>query len=104
MTLQFFTNIFTFVDDDWHPIKDGVRMDGIRYVTFRARTNGFMIANQLNAIDGYTVASGTFTIPGQGIGGQQFSLDDLYWSNSTKDGAHNAVIEVFGARETLRRE
>lgn len=99
MTLQLFTNIVT-LGDEFAPIAKGIGSSSVIWMTLKARTNGFVISNQMNALDGFRVAEGlSMDIPISDFVGKLglFKLDSLYWNNTTSGS--NAVVEIIGMRD-----
>lgn len=99
MTLQLFTNIVT-LGDEFAPIAKGIGSSNIVWMTLKARTNGFVIANQMNALDGFRVAEGlSMDMPISDFIGKLgvFKLDALYWKNTV--AGDNAVVEIIGMRD-----
>lgn len=99
MTLHLFTNVIT-LGDTMIPVAKGVGSSKVVWLTAKARTNGFTVASNDNALDGFRVAAGaSLDIPIADMVGKLgiFSLDALYWANTT--AGSNAVIELIGMRD-----
>ena len=99
MTLQLFTNIVT-LGNNFVPIAKGIGSSSVIWMTLKARTNGFVIANQANALDGFRVAEGlSMDIPISDFVGKLglFKLDALYWANTVADS--NCIVEIIGMRD-----
>lgn len=61
MTLHLFTNIIT-LGDSFIPIAKGVGSGKVVWLTAKARTNGFTVASNDNALDGFRVAAGAWML------------------------------------------
>lgn len=99
MTLYLFTNVIT-IGNAMTPMAKGVGSSHVVWLTAKARTNGFMVASTINAVDGFLVAAGaSLDLPIADMTGRTgtFSLDSLYWANSV--AGNNAVIELIGMRD-----
>lgn len=99
MTLHLFTNVIT-LGNAFIPIAKGIGSSRVLWLTAKARTNGFTIASNINALDGFRVAeSASLDLPITDMTGKipLYSLDDLFWANTT--AGSNAVIELIGMRD-----
>jgi hypothetical protein len=103
MTLHLFTNVIT-IGDAMTPIAKGVGSTRVLWLTAKARTNGFTVASNDSALDGFQVGSGSsLDLPISDMVGRisTFSLSDLYWANSV--AGDNAVIELIGMRDVTTK-
>ena len=99
MTLHLFTNVIT-IGDAMVPVAKGVGASRVMWLTAKARTNGFTIGSNDNALDGFTVGAGnSLDLPISDMVGRigTFSLANLYWANTL--AGQNAVIELIGMRD-----
>ncbi len=99
MTLQLFVTTVTLTNN-LKPVAQGVGAGKVIWFTAKARTNGFFIASNVNAIDGFRVAQGaSIDMPISDMIGKLgiFSLANLYWANTVSGS--NAVIEIIGMRD-----
>jgi hypothetical protein len=99
MTLHLFVNVVT-LGNDFTAIAKGIGSSSVIWMTLKARTNGFVVSNQMNALDGYRIAEGSsMDIPISDLIGKldMFKLDSLYWKNTTSGS--NAIVEIIGMRD-----
>jgi len=99
MSLEFISSIQT-LSDAARPMFPGISGLAVRWVTLKARTNGFTILPNLDEEDGFTVAEGaTIDIPINEVLGHisVFNMNMLYWKNTTLGS--NCIVEIFGQRE-----
>jgi hypothetical protein len=99
MTLRAFVNVIT-LSDKAQPIAKGLGAKNVLWITAKARTNGFSILSSDSGIDGFQVPEGlSQDIPISDMVGKigTFSLDGLYWQNTT--AGSNAVVEIIGMRD-----
>lgn len=99
MVLKLFTTVVTLTDS-FLPVAKGVGSSKVLWLTAKARTNGFMIANNITALDGFRVAESlSIDIPINELVGKMgvFSLDELYWKNTV--AGSNAIVELIGMRD-----
>jgi len=99
MTLQLFVTTVTLTDA-LKPIAQGIGSYNVIWLSVKARTNGFYIASNINAIDGFRVpVGGSLDMPISDMVGKlgMFDLKNLYWGNTVS--GDNAVIEIIGMRD-----
>jgi hypothetical protein len=99
MTLRLFTNVITLSDLS-QPIAKGLGAKNVLWLTAKARTNGFNILSSDSGIDGFQVPEGlSLDIPISDMMGRVgvFSLDGLYWKNTTVGS--NAIVDIIGMRD-----
>jgi hypothetical protein len=99
MTLHLFTNVIT-IGDAMTPIAKGVGASRVVWLTAKARTNGFTVASNDSALDGFLIPAGaSLDLPISDMVGRVgiFYLDRLYWANTI--AGDNAVIELIGMRD-----
>lgn len=95
---KLFVNVVT-LSNDFQPIAKGVGASNILWMTVKSRTNSFTISGDIDGIDGYRIDEGAaqdFPIADTTNQTEQFSLEGLYWKNTTS--GTNAVVEIIGMR------
>lgn len=98
MPLNFILAVRT-LSNDVEPMFPGKAGLGIKWVTLKARTNGFTIVSNIDESDGFRVPEGgSIDIPLAELVShlQTFNFNGVYWKNTTKDA--NCVVEIIGQR------
>lgn len=99
MSLTFILTERTLTDTA-KPMFPGKAGIGVKWVTLKAKTNGFTLVSNVDESKGFSVAEGgSLDIPlGEVVGGMgTFNFNGVYWLNTT--AGSNAVVEIIGQRE-----
>ena len=99
MTLKFISSKRT-LSNEAVPMFPGVSGLNVRWVTLKARTNGFTILSNIDESDGFRVEeNSSIDIPINEVLGRisLFDMNTLYWKNTTPDS--NSIVEIFGQKE-----
>lgn len=98
MPLIFILGVRTLTNSA-QPMFPGQAGKGVKWVTLKARTNGFTIVSNIEESDGFRVAEGgSIDIPLSEVVSSlgTFDFNGVYWKNTVKDSA--CVVEVLGQR------
>lgn len=94
MALSLISGVRTLTDDA-KPAFPGQSGLGIKWVTLKARTNGFTLLSNIEESDGFRVHVGSSIDFPVGL----FNFNDLFWRNTVT--GDNCVVEIIGQREVV---
>lgn len=98
MPLDFISTVRTLANDA-KPMFPGKAGEQIKWVTLKARTNGFTILSNIDELDGFRVAEGaSIDLPMAGLSmtSGTLNLNRVFWKNTISGTV--CVVDILGQK------